>query len=793
MTIASYQFADPRVVLETEDGRDGAEEPVFAAEMPQPGAGHLDPGMGISQVGSGKVRHVHGQMLTDSGRRTYTRPMSQATQVHYRSCHLCEAMCGVEIRTEAGVISSIKGDHEDPFSRGHVCAKAVALKDVQEDPDRLRRPLRRTRSGWQEIDWEDALDETASKLVEVQSRHGRHAVATYFGNPQVHSYSALLAGAQFARSLRTHNRYSATSVDQLPHHFAAYFLFGHQLLLPVPDLDRTQYFLVLGANPVVSNGSLMTAPGIPQRLKALRARGGKLVTVDPRLTETARLADRHLPIRPGTDALFLLAMLQVLFEEGLTRPGRLSEHLDGLDVLRERIAGYRPEAVERSTGIAADTLRQVTREFAHAPSAVCYGRMGASTQAFGALSQWLTQLLNILTGNLDRPGGAMFTEPAVDVLGLTAGLGQGSAYARRRTRVSGLPEFSGEFPVAALAEEIVTPGEGQIRALVTAAGNPVLSTPNGRRLEGALPNLDFMVSIDFYLNETTRHAHLILPPTFGLERDHYDLIFNLLAIRNTTKYSEPLFPRDSAARHDWEIFQGLTRRVLRLRPGGSTWRERVLAHWATPKRILAAGLRLGPYGGRWNPLRHGLTLSRLARRHPHGLDLGELKPCLPRRLATPGRRINLAPEPLISDLDRLDDRLTPAEPGRLLLIGRRDPRTNNSWMHNSRRLVKGPARCTLLMHPDDAGTAGLSDGQEVEVRSRTGAVQLALAVSDEMMQGTVSIPHGWGHGRPGTRLSVANDYPGISVNDLTDERLVDELCGTAALSGVPVTVTSASP
>ncbi len=716
--------------------------------------------------------------------------MNELARVHYRSCHLCEAMCGVEIRTEGGLITSVRGDEADPFSRGHLCAKAVALKDVQEDPDRLRRPIRRTADGWQEIGWEEALDEAAAKLTAVQARHGRHAVATYFGNPQVHSYSALLAGAQFARSLRSHNRYSATSVDQLPHHFAAYFLFGHQLLLPVPDLDRTHYFLILGANPVVSNGSLMTAPGIPQRLKALKARGGKLVTVDPRLTETARLADRHLPIRPGTDALFLLAMLQVLFEEGLIRPGRLGDHLDGLETLRTRVADYRPESVARITGIDADTLRTVAREFAEAPSAVCYGRMGASTQAFGALTQWLTQLLNLLTGNLDRAGGAMFSRPAVDVLGLTSGLGQGSAFARRRTRVSGLPEFSGEFPVAVLAEEILTPGEGQIRALVTSAGNPVLSTPNGRRLESALSTLDYMVSVDFYLNETTRHAHLILPPTFGLERDHYDLIFNLLAVRNTTKYSEPLFPRDARARHDWEIFHGLTRRVLRLRPGGSTWRERATARWATPKRILAAGLRLGPHGARWNPFGRGLTLSGLARQHPHGLDLGALEPCLPQRLATPDRRINLAPEPLMHDLDRLDDRLTLPDPGQLLLVGRRDPRTNNSWMHNSRRLVKGRPRCTLLMHPGDAGTAGLSDGQDVEVRSRTGVVRLALEVSDEMMPGTVSIPHGWGHGRPGTRLSVANQYPGISVNDLTDERRVDELCGNAALSGVPVTVTA---
>ncbi len=717
--------------------------------------------------------------------------MSGGIRRHFGTCPLCEAMCGIEIRVDGGQILSIRGDEADPLSRGHLCPKAVALKDVHEDPDRLRGPVRRVGGRWEPVAWDEALDEAAGRLVGIQARHGRDAVATYFGNPTVHSYSALLAGARFSRALGSRNRFSATSVDQLPHHVAVTHMYGHPLLLPVPDLDRTAFLLVLGGNPVVSNGSLMTAPGVARRLRDIRARGGGLVVVDPRRTETAALADTHLFIRPGTDAWLLLGLLHVLFEEDLARPGRLAGYTDGLDATRELARAFTPDRVARATGIPATEVVTLARRLASAESAAVYGRMGLSVQPFGALCQWLVQVLNVVTGNLDRPGGVMFTRPAVDfVEHVVRSIEVGRA--PQRTRVRGLPGFGGEFPVAALAEEIQTEGPGQVRALLTSAGNPVLSTPNGRRLDAALASLEYMVSIDFYVNETTRHANLILPPTFALERDHYDLVFHGLAVRNTAKYAKPLFPPAPGARHDWEIFAGLVSRLERLDPARrARLRRRLADRWITPRRALALGLRFGPYGSGLRPWRRGLSLRELER-DPHGVDLGPLEPCLPGRLRTPGRRIDLAPPAIACDVERLlagaADRGPDASDRQLLLIGRRDPRTNNSWMHNSRRLVKGPARCTLLIHPDDARARAIADGALVRIRSRIGMVEVAAAHDPDIMPGVVSLPHGWGHGRPGVQLGVAAAHPGVSVNDLTDELRVDPLCGNAAVNGVPVAV-----
>lgn len=700
-------------------------------------------------------------------------------------------MCGVIVETRGGHIVSIKGDAQDPFSRGHICPKALGLKDVHEDPDRLRHPVKRTADGWVRVSWDEAFRDIATRLTALQREQGKNVVATYFGNPQVHSYSALLGGSALARSLRSIHRYSATSVDQLPHHFAALQLFGHQLLLPIPDIDRTQLLLVIGGNPLVSNGSLMTAPDIAQRLKDLRHRNGQLVVIDPRRSETAEIADQHLFIKPGTDVWLLLAILQVIFAEQLENLGRLEKFATGLDELRDTVAPYTPERAAAHTQIDAACIRDLARRFAKAESAVCYGRMGVSTQVFGALCQWLVQVLNIVTGNLDRPGGAMFTRPAFDALGLSSAMGQRGSYNRRRTRVRDLPEFGGEFPVAALAEEMLTPGDGQIKALVTAAGNPVLSTPNGRQLDRALAQLEFMVSIDIYINETTRHAHYILPPTFGLERDHYDLIFHTLAIRNTTKYSSALLEPVGDTMHDWQIFDQLVRHIeaadrSRRRP----WLERLRSRWLTPRRTIALGLRFGPYGAGWNPLGAGLTLAKVAAA-PHGIDLGPLQPCLPARLFTRDKTIPLVPPVLKEDLQRLERHVheTQVASPTLHLIGRRDLRTNNSWLHNSRRFIKGPNRCTLLMHPTDAVARQLESGALVTVASRTGSVRVELEVSDEIAPGVVSLPHGWGHDRDGIRLDIARTHPGVSANDLTDEQYLDALCGNAALNGVPVTVT----
>lgn len=717
------------------------------------------------------------------------------TVTHFRTCPLCEAMCGLEIEAEAGRVISIRGDADDPFSRGHICPKAVALQDIHADPDRLRTPLLRTDDGWRSIGWDEAFDLAARRLREVQAAHGRDAVAVYQGNPTVHNHGTLLYASPFVRALGTRTRFSATSVDQLPHHVAARWMFGHMLLLPIPDVDRTDFFLILGANPAASNGSLMTAPGIKDRIKAIRKRGGRVVVVDPRRTETAQLADEHLFIRPGTDALLLAALVHELLASGAAENGeyatRLAGFCDGLESLREAVAPFSPAAVAGATGIAVDALRRLARDFAAAPTAVCYGRMGVSTQDFGSVCQWLINAVNLVSGNFDRAGGALFTRPAVDLL---AHASRGS-FDRWKSRVRGLAEFGGELPVVTLAEEIDTPGEGRIRALVTSAGNPVLSTPNGRRLEGALAGLDFMLSIDFYLNETTRHAHLILPPTGPLEHDHYDLVFHGLAIRDTAKYSEALFEPEAGTRHDWQIFHELRCRLDRRRGLGARLERWVRGRFG-PRLLLDLGIRRGPWGAGFNPFASGLTLRRL-RRQPHGVDLGPLQPSLPGRLRTPDRRIDLAPDRLVADLDRLRATLNAGganagdEAGDLVLIGRRQVRSCNSWMHNYPRLMKGKDRCTLLMHPDDAARRGLEDGAQVRVRSRVGEVEASVEISDEIMPGVVSLPHGWGHHRPGLRLATASAHPGASINDLTDEQRIDPVSGNAAFSGLPVEVEAA--
>ncbi|HXD30575.1 MAG TPA: molybdopterin-dependent oxidoreductase [Pyrinomonadaceae bacterium] len=736
---------------------------------------------------------------------------------HYRACNLCEAICGIEISVQPDNRLDIRGDKEDPLSRGYICPKAVALQDLYYDKDRLKHPVRRTPNGWERIGWNEAFDEVAQNLKRIQASYGKNSIGSYLGNPNVHNFGALLFAPAFIRSLRTRNRFSATSVDQLAHHVAAYFMFGHQLLLPVPDIDRTKFFLILGANPVVSNGSMMTAPGMSRRIKEIRERGGKVILVDPRFNETARLADRHLFIRPGTDVLLLLALLHVVFEEGLTRLGELESFTTGLESIGRLVSEFAPEKVASITGIDAEQVRLLAREFSAAESAVCYGRIGVSTQEFGGVCQWLINVLNTVTGNLDRAGGAMFTLPAFDPLGVPESMAPRGSYARRHSRVRKLPEFAGEFPVVALAEEILTEGEGQIKALVTVAGNPVLSTPNGRLLDQALGSLEFMVSIDPYINETTRHANIILPPTSPLEREHYDLVFHLLAVRNTAKFSPYLFQRPADARHDWEILVELQTRMAHGRIFGSAKRN-LIKRFFGPERILDLGLRLGPYGPwRWHgrparekeawhgrPAREkeawhgrparGLTLRKL-KKAPHGIDLGPLRPCLPARLRTPDKRIDLAPEILLKDVERVKAKfpgnIALESNGNLLLIGRRQLRSNNSWMHNSERLVKGQpgkSRCTILMHPADAAHRGLKPGQEVSVQSNVGSVELPIEITEEMMPGVVSIPHGWGHDRLGVQLDVAQQHAGASINDLTDSLAIDTLCGTAAFNGTLVEV-----
>ena len=685
-----------------------------------------------------------------------------ADGIYYRACNLCEAICGLQLTVTGGVVTDVRGDVNDPLSKGHICPKGAVIADIHTDPDRLKRPLQRDGDTWTEIDWDTALDEVAARLREVQARHGQDSVAVYQGNPSVHNSGTLLSAGGFVRSLGSRSRYSATSMDQLPHHFAAAEMFGHPLLLPIPDIDRTNYFLMLGANPLASNGSIMTAPGMRSRLKAVRERGGKVVLIDPRCTESAESADEHHFIRPGSDALLLLALLNVIFAEKLDKPGRLSEFTDGLEELKTAAEAFTPEKVAQATGVDAATIQRLAREFAAAPRAVAYGRIGLSLQAFGGLCQWLLNALNLVTGNLDRAGGAMWPRPAFDLL---MRVKKGQTYHRRwRSRVRGLPEFDGELPVAALAEEFLTPGEGQLRAFVTIAGNPVLSTPDGEKLDQALSDAEFMVSVDPYLNATTRRADYILPPAVGLETQHYDVIFHHFAVRNTARISDPVFPISDDQRYDYQIFEGLRQRLSGEK--GST-----------PDERLELGLKHGP---------RKTSLAEL-RAAPHGIDYGPLEPCLPERLLTADGRINAAPTPMLTDLSRLEASLS-ADIPELVLIGRRQLRSNNSWMHNVPRLMRGPDRCTLMLNAVDAARLGIADGQSVEVHSRVGAVTVQAEVTDTLMPGVVSLPHGFGHGKAGVRLGVAQAHAGASLNDLTDPEFLDELTGNTAASGVPVTL-----
>ncbi len=696
---------------------------------------------------------------------------------HYRSCTLCEAGCGVAITVEGDRVTEIRGDEADPFSRGYVCPKATALADLHTDPDRLRRPMIRDGKTWREASWDEAIELVTTKLRNIRKGYGKHAIAAYQGNPTAHNLGLLTYGQLLLRTLGTKNLFSATSLDQLPHMLAALLVFGNQLLMPVPDIDRCDLFICLGANPLASNGSIMTAPDVKSRLKAIRERGGKVVVIDPRRTETADKADRHLFLRPGTDAVLLLAMINTVFEAKLTNLGRQSA--TGLDELRTAAAAWTPERAAPITGIAAADIRELAHNLATTKRAVVYGRIGVCTQEFGGLAAWLVYALNALTGHLDEIGGLMFTTPAIDPLPLAEKIGFDGGFARWKSRVSGKPEFGGELPMTVLAEEIETGGEGQIRALITSAGNPVLSSPGGRRLEAALETLDFMVSIDPYMNETTRHAHVILPPTSPLERSHYDVALNAFAVRNVAKYCPPLFERPADARHDWEICLALwTRLGAPSKAGklGARLLEKALGK-VGPEGILEVGLRIGP---------HKLSLAKL-RREEHGMDLGALEPRLPARLCTADKALHLAPKPYLDDLARLDRELGKPTNG-LVMIGRRHLRSNNSWMHNSERLVKGPPRCTLLIHPEDAKTHGLVDGKPARVSTKIGSITVPVEVTDEMMRGVVSVPHGWGHNRVGSRLRVAEAHAGESVNDILDPARIDTLSGTSALTGQPVEV-----
>ncbi len=706
--------------------------------------------------------------------------MTDTNKTHYRACHLCEAICGLEIKTRGSEITSIKGDKLDPVSQGFICPKATAIADIHTDPDRLRMPHKRVGDAWVEISWQEAIQLTAEKLAATQQQHGNDSVGFFAGNPGVHNYGNLTHGPALRRIIKTRNNYSATSLDQLPHQLTAWAMYGHQFALPIPDVDQTDMMVIMGGNPIASNGSIMTIPNAPKRLKAIRERGGQVIVIDPRRTETADAASQHLFIKPGTDAYVLLAMINTLFNEGWVQDSHLHDHTKGLQTVKASVADFSLQLAESKSGITANEIKQLTQQLATTERAVLYGRMGVSVQEFGALCQWAIQVINLLIGATDTVGGALLTSPAFAYV--TKGTPGAGHFARFHSRVSQLPEFSGELPAVALAEEILTPGDGQIKAMVTIAGNPIISSANAGLMDRAFASLDFYVAIDFYINATTRHADIILPPTSPLEHDHYDIVFLRLAVRNSARMNPAIFDPASDALHDWQIFNALSNAIAQLKGGDFN-------ELPAPDLLVGMGIEHDVYGAQKNP-EMALNLDKL-KAEPHGIDLGPLTPSMVDRIGTDDGYIDAAPEFIIQDIARLLQKPAPASEHDLLLIGRRHIRSNNSWMHNYHRLVKGKPRWQLMMHPQDLAERGLADQASVTIKSRVGEVTTTVIATDEVMRGVVSLPHGWGHNKNGVKMRIATEQKGVNCNELTDEKFIDQLCGNAALNGVPVTVVAA--
>jgi anaerobic selenocysteine-containing dehydrogenase len=741
-----------------------------------------------------------GKAMTEAGKET----------IHHRICPFCEACCGLEITVAEGRVKRIRGHVADVFSGGYLCPKGVALKDLHEDPDRLRKPLIKRDGRFVEATWDEAFAEIERRLPPIIASHGADSVALTLGNPVVHKAALLLYAPRLGRALGSKNVFSASTLDQMPKHLSSGLMFGEFLSIPVPDIERTDLLLMLGANPMVSNGSLWTVPNFRDKAKALRARGGKLIVIDPRRTETAKVADEHIFIRPSGDVFFLLGMVHTLFAEKLVHLGRLAEHVAGVEVLERAVAAFSPEQVSSCCGIPAETIRRLARSLAAANRAVVYGRVGTCTQEYGTLCNWLIDVLNILTGHFDEPGGAMFPRAAAlqANTGGKPGSGKGVATGRRKSRVSGAPEVLGEFPMSCLAEEIQTPGEGQIKALITVSSNPALSSPNGERLAAAMEQLEFMVSLDIYLNETTRHADVVLPGTSPLEDSHYDVAFSQLSYRNHARYSHPVFQPEAGHPEEWQVLLRLIGIVqgkgaaadidriddellmddLRRTTGPHADQIfKALSHRRGVERLLDLGLRSGPYGDQFGAKPAGLNLDKV-KAAEGGIDLGALAPRVPEVLRTPSGKIELAPPMLVDDLRRVASDLERPAP-ELVIIGRRQLHGNNSWMHNLPVLAKGAAQCTALVNPADAARLGLEDGGRARIAHDGRTIEVEVEISDEMMPGVISLPHGWGHDQPGSRLKVAAANPGGNLNALMDENRRDPLSGNAVLSGMEVEMT----
>jgi anaerobic selenocysteine-containing dehydrogenase len=703
------------------------------------------------------------------------------------------------MEVEADRVVSVRPDYDDPFSQGYVCPKGMAIGEIHDDPDRIRQPMRRLADGqFEAISWADAFELVESKLKGIRAKHGPDSIAVYYGNPLGHSYSGIIMVDPLVKAIGTRNRTGASSQDTAPRFAASYYLYGNTIVIPTPDIENTDWFLCVGANPVVSQGSAMVAPNVKAKLKAIRERGGKVITVDPRFTETAKLADEHVSIRPGGDAALLLAMLHVLIEEDLVDRRAVAETATGWEHVCNMVQAFTPERVEAQTTIAAETTRRLARELAEAERGVVYTRLGVCNNRWGTLATWANDVINLAAGRLGKRGGWMFAEPILDTAKIVE-LGGMSGHGRWKSRVRGLPETQCDLPASMLAEEIETPGAGQIRAMITIAGNPVLSTPNGPRLSRAMEKLEFMVSIDLYVNETTRHADLILPPCWQLAEDHAEALTSAFGLRTRMRWCPPVVEKRADEKADWEIMLEITRRM----GGGPTaikpvdrvmaLAERIGVWRFDPQTALDLLIRIGPHGDRFVPWSKGLSLAKI-KALPYGADLGPAREGVAHRIAYEDKRMHLQAAPIDASIDALERELRqPRDAQELLMIGRRELRSNNSWMHNVESLVAGKQRCVLYVNPIDAERAGLRDSEPAHLQSRVFSGEVPVRVTDEIMPGVVSLPHGWGHADSARWQSVAGRHAGVSANDWSDDQTLEDVVGQSILNGVPVKLSRARP
>ena len=719
--------------------------------------------------------------------------MVNSSEIKYRTCHLCEAMCGLEVEVKDNEVIGIKGHNADIYSKGHICPKGVALKDLHYDPDRLKQPVKKTENGWETISWEEAYDIVTQELKKIRKKYGNNAIGTYTGNPTVHNTGTALTLYDTINAINTQNRYASHSMDSVPHFLVNQLMFGHAMLAPIPDIEHLEYMLILGGNPLASNGSFMSTPDFKGKMRAIQNRGGKIVVIDPRKTETARKASEHYFIHPEQDVLLLLSIINEIFRRNAVVASSVLSFSEYLEELEAAAQDYSIETVSPIVGISVDHIKHIVDDLIQYKNSAVYGRLGVCTQTYGSLCQWLITCINILMGQLDKKGGLMFTLPAIDYVTLMA---HESKMFRYKSRVKGYDEIIGEFPTSTMAEEMLTPGKGQIKGFVCIAGNPARSAPNSKMVEKGLATLDFMVAIDMYINETTKYADIILPPAVGLETMHYSFVLHMVATKNTSKFSNPPLaisenplPISEQQRYDWQIMGELQRRLF----SGNLFNriKNYLISYLHPRTKLDLALKTGPYGvwgGRFLR-KDGLSLNRLEKQI-EGVELAPLSSVLPDRLFTKNKKINLMPVLFAKELENVKALLQPSIDKKypLRLIGRRHLRSNNSWMHNLQTLEGGSKQCTLMIHPTDAEQYGIEAGEQIQVYTEIGSVNIHAEITPDIIAGTICIPHGWGHHGEGLKLNRAQRNAGVNVNELNNHNRLDPLSYNAAFNGHPVAI-----